>query len=181
MTNSIKKTAFFLFMLLLFCECGVWGSRKTISSKASKPIKKVALILVADNDPFLQNSTDGYKVIFVKSLAESFVLQKEFDFMIMDKEYVILENDDMEKSLIGVEMKDYDAYILCYRKMQSGFNHKVWFDIYETNPAKRLATISHSTRMGNSYFMPPGSYETLIDATKGAFDVLMTHWHKISG
>ncbi|GCC53115.1 hypothetical protein SanaruYs_33570 [Chryseotalea sanaruensis] len=106
--------------------------------------------------------------------------QKEFDFMIMDKEYVIPENDDMEKSLIGVEMKDYDAYILCYHKMQSGYNHKVWFEVFETNPVKHLITTSHSTRLGNSYFMPPGPYETLMDATKGAFDILMNNWHKIS-
>lgn len=181
MTNSIKKTVFFISILLLFSQCGIFGSRKMLSAKASTPIKKVALILVADNDPFLQNSAEGYKVIFIKSLAESFVTQKEFDFMIMDKEYVIPENDDMEKSLIGVEMKDYDAYILCYRKMQSGFNHKVWLEVYETNPTKHLVTTSHSTRMGNSYFMPPGPYETLIDATKGAFDILMNNWHKISG
>jgi hypothetical protein len=180
MTNSIKKTVFFFFIVLLFSQCGIFGSRKTISARAAQPIKKVALILVAENDPFLQNSTDAYRALFIKSLAESFASQKEFDFMIMDKEYVIPANDDMEKSLIGVEMKDYDAYILCYRKIQSGFNHKVWFEVFETNPVKHLVTTSHSTRMGNSYFMPPGPYETLIDATKGAFDILMTNWNKIS-
>jgi hypothetical protein len=180
MINSITKVITLFLIGILFSQCAIFGSRKTIVAKASKPLKKIALIIVVENDPFSQNVANSSNVVFIKSLAENFASQKQFDFMIIDKEYVILEKDDLEKSFIGVEMRDYDAYILCYRKMQSGFNHKVWFEVFETNPGKQLINTSHSTRMGNSYFMPPDPYETLIDATKGSFDVLMTHWNKVS-
>lgn len=158
-------------------SCSLLGSRGSFIHQPSKKIKRVAVLIVQDINHELQvNETEGF--VFTKTLAEELATAKTFDFKILERQFDFTSFDRLLTSSLAKDLENsFDAFIICHPK-QKGLNYKVELVLVETGMGHEIIRASHSTAMGNSYWWYQSPHETLIDATKGAIDVLTNKFKK---
>jgi hypothetical protein len=116
------------------------------------------------------NESEGY--VFTKALAEELAFNKTFDFKILERQFDFISFDLLLKSDLAKDLeKSYDAFMICH-PVQKKRNYKVEIVLVETGSGHEIIRASHGTANGNSYWGYPMPGATLMDATKGAIDVV---------
>ena len=165
---------------LTLCSCSILGTSSKVHREPTRPLRNVAVLIATDN-MFADVATDGQIFLFTKSIAEELSDRKLFRYKILDKKYSIQALNDLETSLLGVELREqYDAMLICSPRSEFNAN-RVVMRLYQTTPAFEIVRVSHSARMGNSYWFPQTSGAMLIDATHGAMDRLEKTLKKFEG
>jgi hypothetical protein len=160
-----------LLSAIILSSCSMLGTSSKIHREPTRPLRNVA-VLIASDHVFADGAIDGQVFLFTKSVAEELSDRKLFKYKILDKKYSMQALTDLETSLLGVELREqYDAMLICSPKTEFNAN-KVVMRLYQTAPAFEIVRVSHSTRLGNSYWFPGGGEGMLIDATHGAMDRL---------
>jgi hypothetical protein len=154
----------------LLTSCALLGSRSKVHHRPGE-LRHVAVVITQD---IVIN--DGWKeaehLLFTKTLAEELMDKKLFRFTILNKRLPPYAFDDVSTSQLSEDLKGkYDAYLLCQPIAKRG-NYKVALRLIQSDPSKMLIETSHSTAFGNSYWMPQPMEAVLIDATRGALDLL---------
>jgi hypothetical protein len=173
------KLTLFLSAFIL-CSCSMLGTWSKIHHAPTRPLRNVAVLIASDN-VFADGAIDGHIFLFTKSVAEELSDRKLFKYKILDKKYSIQALNDLETSLLGVELREqYDAILICSPRAQFNSN-RVVMRLYQTEPAFEIVHVSHSTHLGNSYWFAQTGEGMLIDATHGAMDRLQQTLEKFGG
>ena len=169
-----------IILLSLFVQSCSWiGSRAIVLNKPAHQLNHVAVI-IAQDEVFETNGSISEYYLFIKTIAEELAKKKIFHFTILDRKYPIDAFDDLQLSLLGIElMEHYDAYMICTPRLKGRFNHKVELRLYQSYPTRQLIYVSHNTSMGNSYMWYPNPTSTLLDATMGVVEALDHRYRKM--
>lgn len=167
-----------LLIFFLFNRCSWVGSRGILIAHPTKPIHRVALIIVQDI-AFNDEEAEMERLVFSKTLGEELSRRRLFPFTILSRRYSTESMNFLEESLLGTElMNTYDAYMLCTPKGR-GMDYRVSFKLYESNPTQLLISARHNTTIGNSYWWYQSRVGILQDATREAVATLEQKWRKL--
>ncbi len=160
-----------LCVLLLFQSCSWLGSKGVILQRPLQKPYKVAVIIVQD-EVFESSESISESDFFTKILAEELSKKNIFRYTILNRKYSLQSFDHFQASLLGIELMDqYDAYLVCIPK-RKGLNYRIELRLYQSNPTAQLISVRHNSSLGNSYWFYQPPEGTLMDATRGAVDLL---------
>lgn len=172
------RAILFFGLFVSLGSCAMLGSRSTVHQVPVYPITHVAVIVAQATWPLGNDDEEEY-LLFTKTLAEELSKRKIFRYTILDKKISNYLFDDLERSLMSLELSEkYDAYLLCVPVIK-GRNYKVELKLIQTNPSALLIHTQHKTSFGNSYWYYQPTGGMLMDATRGAIGAFAIKLEKL--
>jgi hypothetical protein len=164
----------FISLTFLLASCAWLGSTSTLHQMPGKKMARVA-VLIAQDEVFLGANSDSEHFLLTKVIAEELARRRLFSFKILDRRYTRATLNDLEASLLGLELSDrYDGYMVFFPD-QTGMQVK----LYEAKPNRQIITANHDTLFGNSYWFPQYSSSIMVDATRGALNAFERKWKNL--